>query len=157
DFAQRLRITHEAAIGLLVQLWLELPDHARDGAIGQITDQALEEWAGWRGRRGRFAPAYRDLFQTVDGKVNAWDRHNGKALEKSDRDAERTRRWREEQAKLHAEQPHTVHVPERVRERTRKRALNANGTRCETGNETDERPSPPSHPSENSPGVANAP
>jgi hypothetical protein len=95
--SEKLGISHEAAIGLLVQLWLELPDHARDGAIANVPDQALEVWAGWRSQQGQFAAAFRELFQTTEGKVNAWDRHNGRALERAERERERVAAYREEQ------------------------------------------------------------
>jgi hypothetical protein len=67
--AERLRVPREAALGLLVHVWLEVAEHARDGAIAGIDDLTLEAWACWRGRPRRFAPVFRALFQTEEGLI----------------------------------------------------------------------------------------
>ena len=45
---------HEA-MGLLVEFWSNVSDHARNGFIRDYEDHYLETWADWKGKRGVFA------------------------------------------------------------------------------------------------------
>jgi hypothetical protein len=86
-----VRLPH--AIGLVICALCQFPAHARDGDIGAIPDATLEKWAGWEGKRGKFAPAFRATF-CVDGVVTGWEKHNGAAVRKADKDTERQAEYR---------------------------------------------------------------
>jgi hypothetical protein len=72
----------------------EFPEHARDGDIHAVTDTLLERWAVWRGKAGAFAKAVRTTLCDDRGVVRAWEKHNGAAIRKSDRDAARQAAYR---------------------------------------------------------------
>lgn len=80
-------------VGCCVSVFTELPEHAKDGNLTAVPDRALERWAEWEGKRGVFAAAFRaELCR--DGVLKSWEKHNGNAIAKADRDAERKRVWR---------------------------------------------------------------
>jgi len=106
---KRLGVLTDYAVVHCARLWLELAEHSpRQGAIADVPDADLETWANWRGKRGRFAAAYRELFQ-VEGCVRNWDRYLGAALESSEQARERKRQWwrehRGKNGKLDADSP----------------------------------------------------
>lgn len=82
-----------AVVGHLVLLFGEMAEHAKDGDLRAVPDSALERWAGWTGKRGKFAAAFRQQL-TTDGVVSAWEKHNGAAIQKAEADAERLRNRR---------------------------------------------------------------
>jgi len=103
--AYHLNIDAAHAVGLLVLLLTKFPEHAADGNLKDIPDGLIERWAGWSGERGQFAAMLRAIFLNEDGIWEAWDKHNGKALEKMHRDRERLR--------LSRDHPATVARPSR--------------------------------------------
>jgi hypothetical protein len=92
--AEALGCDGPKAIGHLVLLWARMADHARDGRLAPHSDLTLERWAGWAGRRGRFAAAVRAQLCTEDGVMRAWDKHNGAPMRKAEADAARLRAQR---------------------------------------------------------------
>lgn len=91
--AAQLGLARDQAIMHCIHLWHAVADQSpAKGEIGDIDDATLELWAEWRGRRGRFATAYRELFQ-VDGCIRNWERYVGDALEAAERERERKRAW----------------------------------------------------------------
>lgn len=83
------------AAGLLVLLLSRFPEHAPDGNLAQIPASLVERWATWDGDRNAFDSAFRSIFLTDAGVWAAWDKHNGRALTKLERDRERLRLQRE--------------------------------------------------------------
>ena len=95
ELADALNVRVAEAVGLVVSTLVRFPEHAPDGNVAQLRDSLLERWAGWEGERGLYAAELRRIFLT-DGVWTAWDKHNGRALQKLERDKERLRQKREE-------------------------------------------------------------
>lgn len=76
--------------GLLVSLWGRVIDEQEDGDLSDRDDYALEEWAGWGGKRGLFAREFRARF-TADGKIREWDEYQGTLITRRENDRERKR------------------------------------------------------------------
>lgn len=115
-----VRLPH--AIGLVVCALCQFPAHARDGDIGDIPDATLEKWAGWEGKRGKFAPAFRAAF-CADGVVTGWEKHNGAAVRKADKDTERQAEYRAKKAGRPPDSPPPVtrdNTRDIVRDETRR-------------------------------------
>ena len=138
--ADRLGCPVASVVGHLVLLLSRFPDHAPEGNLARIPASMVERWAAWEGERGRFDAAFRETF-LVDGIWAAWEKHNGKALAKLERDRERQRLEREARADNLAKlagvsrdgRAFVAGTNERTYERTtngggRKRPLNGNGT-----------------------------
>lgn len=94
--AEALGADVATVVGYLVFVFGHMAEQAKDGDLREVPDTALERWAGWTGRRGRFAAAFRTLL-TTDGVVSAWTKHNGAAIEKAEADAQRKRVARDKQ------------------------------------------------------------
>lgn len=94
--AHHLDISPAEAVGLIVLVLVKFPEHAPDGNLKDVPDTLVERWAGWAGTRGQFAALLRAIFLNSDGVWEAWDKHNGRALRKLDRDRERLRLSRDE-------------------------------------------------------------
>ncbi len=94
DLANVLRIRLAEAIGLTTLVLCKLPAKAKNGDLSRISASKLEEWSRWHGKSGAFNTAFRAIMCTEAGVVRTWDKHNGKAMEKAERDAERKRLWR---------------------------------------------------------------
>lgn len=92
--ACKVRI-HEA-VGLVCCTLMEFPDHARSGDVASVPDVVLEQWAMWTGKTGLFAQAFRENMCDETGVVRAWEKHNGKALQKAEEDIARKRAARAE-------------------------------------------------------------
>lgn len=120
-----LKVQPAEIIGCIVGLLAEFPAHAPDGDLSAVSSNTLEDWAGWRRKRGVFAAVFREELCTPDGAVRSWEKYNGKAIAKAEREVERVRKWREEQAALREaerdskrvqspDETRTVRVTERV-------------------------------------------
>jgi hypothetical protein len=84
-----------AVLGHLTALWLRVGEHSPEaGKIKGVPDPALEGWALWDGESGRFAQAYRQLFQDRKGCVKQWFKYNGRYFKERREDAERQREKR---------------------------------------------------------------
>lgn len=92
--AGELGIPPAHAFGLYAACCLGFGDHQRNGEVDAIPDATLELWAGWTGKRGRFAKAFRQHCRAdgsgsdETGKIRGWWR-NSKLLERQEADARR--------------------------------------------------------------------
>lgn len=77
------------ACGLLATLWGRCIDDQEDGIVSGVDDDALEEWAKWRGEPGKFAALFRERFVEKDGKIVLWDEYQGTLIARRAYD-----RWR---------------------------------------------------------------
>jgi hypothetical protein len=97
-FGKDLGVSTDTAAMSLVRLWGRMARHEMEtGDLSEVDDTTLEEWARWRGKRGRFAAGFRERF-TVGGVVNGWWAWNGRHLRRArlDRDAKRRARGYDE-------------------------------------------------------------
>lgn len=91
--AAALGCHRDTAAMRLVRLWGRMArHHVEAGDLSHVDDDTLEEWAGWRGKRGRFAKEFRSAFMDEAGIVNGWWRWNGRLLRKARMERERKRR-----------------------------------------------------------------
>lgn len=90
--AKTLGVSTPLTTGCCVLVLCELPEGARDGNIGGVSDEAIEAWAQWPGKRGKFAAAFRAHLCTPEGVVKAWEKHNGSAIRRMEADVERKRK-----------------------------------------------------------------
>jgi hypothetical protein len=90
--ADALDVPLPYAFGLAVAVWCAVSIHAPDGVLSEIADRSLEAWSGWEGKRGKFAPAFRELYQREDGHLSGWQERQGKLVERAAKDRERHRR-----------------------------------------------------------------
>lgn len=93
--AATLRIRVPEVVGLLALAFAEMSQHAPDGRVGDTTDALLESWAGWYGKRSRFAECFRAELCDAEGLVTAWEKYNGASIRRSKAARDRTRMWRE--------------------------------------------------------------
>lgn len=95
ELASRLNISTAEAAGHCVFVWAAIAEHRPDGNLAGISSAALEDWAGYRKRRGKptgaFARVFRELFLS-DGMVKGWADRQGKLLERAEK--ERARKFR---------------------------------------------------------------
>jgi hypothetical protein len=101
---EALGLSPHEAIGVLVQFWGAVSQHATNGAVGGFSDVQLEAWAGWRGRKGRFAAFVRAAHLDEHGCVNEWDEYAGKLEDRKEKDRTRKRKSRGR----HADSPQDV-------------------------------------------------
>lgn len=83
--AEKLRIDPDRAAMSLIRVWCRFGTFQADGMATEITDTTLEDWAKWRGPRGRFALAFREYCVESSGKLAGWWRQE-KLLERQERD-----------------------------------------------------------------------
>lgn len=100
--AETLGVRVAEAVGLLVGCLARFPEHAPEGDLRRVPATLVERWAGWEGERGVFDAALRETFLNADGVWESWNKHNGTALKKLERDRERLRQQREERADVMA-------------------------------------------------------
>jgi hypothetical protein len=83
------------AVGHLTMFWGQLSQHGHQGYINSVSDDQLEEWAGWnrKGKRGVFAQFVREQHST-DGYVNEYDEYCGKLEERRENDRLRKQKER---------------------------------------------------------------
>lgn len=91
--AVRLGVTVNEAVGSLIGILVQMPDHALDGNLGDIEPLLLARWADWRGEPQTFADTFGELFLT-GGVWESWAEHNGRDLQQLADDAERKREFR---------------------------------------------------------------
>jgi hypothetical protein len=92
--AETLKISPYTMVGHWVGFLTKLPTHANTGDVSGVSDAVIEQWAGWRGKRGAFAKALRAQLVTPEGVVRGWDKHNGAAIRRAEADIERKRNER---------------------------------------------------------------
>lgn len=92
--AQRLAVIckgdAQKAAGVLIDFWSSVAEHGVNGQVSNHPDHTIEDWAGWRGKRGQFATWIRQHHLDEDGRVKEWDDYMG-ALE-ARREADRLRK-----------------------------------------------------------------
>jgi hypothetical protein len=94
---EELRLRQAEAVGYLVMLWGGCALHQEDGCIAHCSDEQIEAWANWRGRRGWFAAFIRAHHVDESGVLNEWPDWAGKLSVQRAKDRERQRRKRAEQ------------------------------------------------------------
>lgn len=87
--ANALRIDPFKAMGHLVTFWGSASRHAANGQIDTVPDSLLEQWAGWRGKRGRFAAWVRTDHMDDQGRVNEWDDYQGTLEQRREKERQR--------------------------------------------------------------------
>lgn len=91
-FAVRAGVSVDAAFRHFGKVWARMAQHDDErGQLREIPDGTLEEWAGWRGRQGRFAEAFRESYELADGTMRFWEDTNGPQIRKAKKDAQRKR------------------------------------------------------------------
>lgn len=83
------------AVGHVAMLLGAIKLNAPSGALADIPDSLLEEWAAWDGRPGQFASTFRTYF-APDGQLHDWHEWNGRIIERQKREVERVQTWRDE-------------------------------------------------------------
>lgn len=101
--ADALRLRPAEIVGLLTLTFGGMAKHAPTGNVGAIPDTLLETWATWHGKRSAFARQFRAELCDDAGLVRAWEHYNGRNIRRAKAAIERTRKWRETQARDAAE------------------------------------------------------
>lgn len=112
--AEAAGVSVPTTTGHVVGVLTSLPEGARTGDLSGVADTTIERWADWRGKKGRFAEAFRRYLCTPEGFVRSWDKYNGAAMRESETTKERARKWRE-QRKKEADERRTNGVPNDAR------------------------------------------
>lgn len=115
--------------GLLVSLWGRVIDEQEDGDVSGRDDHALEEWAGWGGKRGHFAREFRARF-TTDGHIREWDDYQGTLINRRERD-----RFRKRTGKTKEGAPNSSGIPAEFHTHS---SGNGNGNENNTDHSSDE-------------------
>lgn len=102
-FAELLELDVVTAFGHYCALGGAIAEHAPEGDIADVPNSAIERWGRWVGKRGRFAAAVRDVFQSEGGVFADWLESMGKLVER--REKERAR-WKLRGGS--AETPHSL-------------------------------------------------
>lgn len=92
--SEQLGVSENEAIGLLVRFWGSMSRHGQNGHVDLLTDPQIESWAGWRGKRGRFAAFIRSAHTDESGRVNEWDDYAGKLEQRRSKERDRLRKKR---------------------------------------------------------------
>lgn len=91
---QALGVSEHEAVGLLVTFWGAVSANVIGGYVADRTDRQLENWARWKGKRGRFAAFIRESHVDPDGRVNEWDDYAGALEARRAKERERLRNKR---------------------------------------------------------------
>ena len=89
--AEGCGISVEAALGFLIRFWGRVAEHRPDGDLSQMSDSALEQWAGWNGMPTVFTQTLRKLF-VRNNILEGWVERQGKLAQRAAADRERKRR-----------------------------------------------------------------
>lgn len=125
--AEAVGVSVVTTTGHLVGLLTHLPEGAANGDVSAVSDVTLERWADWRGRKGKFATAFRAQLCDAQGVVRSWEKHNGAAIREVERARERAKERRKEWKASHERSPNVgVTSPERsrLRDETRRDETN---------------------------------
>lgn len=93
--SEQLKVSENEAIGLLVRFWGSMSQLGDNGHVDRLTDTQIESWAGWRGKRGKFAAFIRGTHTDAEGRVNDWDEYAGKLEDRRAKDRDRKHNERE--------------------------------------------------------------
>ncbi len=97
-----LGVSEHAAVGLLVTFWGAVARNVVAGSLAGVSDAHLENWARWRGKRGRFAAFVREYHLDGDGRVNEWDDYAGALEQRRAKERDRLRNKRTDVAQQDA-------------------------------------------------------
>lgn len=98
--ASALAVSVPTATGHLVLVWGAVSQFCENGSLASVTDQQIEAWAQWKGKRGKFAKFIREHHLDENGRCREWDDYAG-ALE--DRRAKDRARQAEYRKKRHGD------------------------------------------------------
>lgn len=93
--AEAVGVSVPTTTGHLVGVLTAMPEGAITGDLSAVSDATLEQWAMWRGPKGKFARAFRAQLCTEQGVVRSWEKYNGSAWRKLKADRERKKVERE--------------------------------------------------------------
>lgn len=93
--ASALGITSSHAFGLCAAVWCRTATICPEGVLGGVPPTTVERWAGWKGKRGRFAEQFLKQFADETGLIKGWKDRQGKLIERSERNREQSDRARE--------------------------------------------------------------
>lgn len=93
--AEAVGVSVPTTTGHLVGVLTAMPEGAITGDLSAVSDATLEQWAMWRGPKGKFARAFRAQLCTEQGVVRSWEKYNGSAWRKLKADRERKKAERE--------------------------------------------------------------
>lgn len=99
--ARALGVSTPLTTGCCVLVFAEIPSVSRGGDLSGVSDDAIEAWAQWPGKRGKFAAAFRSHLCDTEGFVRSWEKHNGAAIRESDKAKDRMRMARERSRNAH--------------------------------------------------------
>jgi hypothetical protein len=91
-----LGVSYHEAMGLLVEFWGNVSQHAVGGLIADVSDRQVERWANWRGEPGCFAGFIRERHTDEHGRINEWDEYAGLLEHRRAVDRERKRATNEQ-------------------------------------------------------------
>lgn len=91
---QALGLSQARAVGYLVMFWGAAALNTTDGMVGHLTDVQIERWAGWDGKRGRFAAWLRAEHLDDDGRPNDWSEYAGKLATSREKARDKKRKQR---------------------------------------------------------------
>lgn len=128
-FAAKLGLSVEAAVGHLVRVWGKMAEQNSDGKLAGVRGITIESWANWRGKKGRFADAFRRTFVVKGGIVKGYGERQGKLILKQIAHREYMRDWRgrDQPGKNGGESHGDTHVS--VTERSRRVSRETHGER----------------------------
>ena len=130
ELSEVVGVSVPTTTGHVVGVLAKLPTHARTGDLSAVSDRAIEQWARWGGKQGKFAAAFRAYLCDTQGVVEAWEKHNGAALREADKARERMQAKR---AEWKASHERSANVPRTDDERSHVRnGTGRNGTTTTT-------------------------
>jgi len=106
--SRALGVSTPLTTGCCVLVFAEIPSVSRGGDLSGVSDDAIEAWAQWPGKRGKFAAAFRSHLCTDEGVVRSWEKHNGAAIRESDKAKDRMRMARERSRNTHERSPNVT-------------------------------------------------
>ncbi len=89
DVARACGVSRVTTTGHWVLVLTAMAEGCVDGDLSRISDDNIEEWADWRGKRGRFADAVRRYLCDEHGVMRSWGKYNGAKLREMESDRER--------------------------------------------------------------------
>jgi hypothetical protein len=96
QLADALSVKLPHAVGMMVGVLVQMPDHAADGDLSHIPASTVERWACWHGKAGAFDKQFR-LILCTGNTVSQWEKHNGAAIREAARNAKNAKSYRERQ------------------------------------------------------------
>jgi hypothetical protein len=89
DVARACGVSRVTTTGHWVLVLTAMAEGCVDGDLSRISDDNIEEWADWRGKRGRFADAVRRYLCDDQGVMRSWGKYNGAKIREMEADRDR--------------------------------------------------------------------